>query len=160
MSCNFIKPFFIFFSVVPIFLSIPNYIAVDIVPNEVTINETNGESGPNGNLIFITKNITKYVINFNELAMSNDRFFKELFFVNTNTAGFKTWEEGRESYNHVTKNKTCVVQIVLFCFIRKAKLYALYPTNYIIKVITHRLQHIKYILQKLKCYNFLTIFFT
>jgi hypothetical protein len=81
---------------VPIFLSIPNYIAVDIVPNEVTINETNGESGPNGNLIFITKNITKYVINFNELAMSNDRFFKELFFVNTNTAGFKTWEEGRE----------------------------------------------------------------
>jgi hypothetical protein len=145
---------------VPIFLSIPNYIAVDIVPNEVTINETNGESGPNGNLIFTTKNITKYVINFNELAMSNDRFFKS-FFREYKHGRFQDLGRGeRESYNHVTKNKTCVVQIVLFCFIRKAKLYALYPTNYTIKVIKHRLQHIKYILQKLKCYNFLTIFFT
>ena len=60
-------------SVVPIFLSIPNYISLDIVSSEVPMNRTNGVMDADGNLLFVSENVTKYVINFSELAMANDR---------------------------------------------------------------------------------------
>ncbi len=62
--------FLLDFPVVPIFLSIPNYIAIDIVANDVTVNRTTGNI-IDGVPEYRPLNVTKYVINWNELAKAN-----------------------------------------------------------------------------------------
>ena len=62
------------------FLSIPNYIAIDIVANEVSVNRTTG-SFVDGVPEYRVDNVTKYVINWNELAKANDMLLYRLNFL-------------------------------------------------------------------------------